>query len=211
MAYSDTVYPAKTVKIHVSADQKKELVDAFFACSAMKNAEQLEILVFNLPDEIKYRIERYEDARQDVESIISACLEDPDGMRTLFAMLHYLEGDTKAMRAVEKLWLEIKSPFSMLVKTTLLVGLLWGFLVFFGVFTKSFYPRPVDIILYLMPTMLAVGGAIVMVANSGRKSRQPEDQVKGTYEENEQVENADEIDEEEQDISQEEAESPEIV
>lgn len=79
---------------------KRKLVEALLACDPMKTTQSRDQVVTDLPDEIGNKIKRHPNSKQDVDSIVSVCLQFAGGVEKLLDVVRYYEGDTSAWRKV---------------------------------------------------------------------------------------------------------------
>ena len=60
----------------INFEQKAELIDALLACSSMSERSIRDIIVNDLPENIKSNIKRNDVDRVDVSNIVSSCLKN---------------------------------------------------------------------------------------------------------------------------------------
>jgi len=84
-------------------EQKAELVDALLACDNMRNRDTRNTIVDDLPVDIRSNIQRNPGNRVDVINIVNTCLNYPNGIDELIRFVRFYEGDSSAMRALDRL------------------------------------------------------------------------------------------------------------
>lgn len=80
--------------LNIGLLDKSALVAAFLECDCMKTVESRDQVVNQLPNEIGVKITRFKVARQDVLSIIEACLNHAGNIQSLMEVVGFLEGDS---------------------------------------------------------------------------------------------------------------------
>lgn len=73
---------------------KRKLVEALLACDPMKTTESRDQAVADLPVEVGNKIKRHSNNKQDVDSIVTTCLQFAGGVERLLEVVRYYEGDT---------------------------------------------------------------------------------------------------------------------
>jgi hypothetical protein len=79
---------------------KRKLVEALLACDPMKTTQSRDQVVADLPAEIGNKIKRHSNTKQDVDSIITTCMQFAGGVEKLLEAVRYYEGDTIAWQKV---------------------------------------------------------------------------------------------------------------
>jgi hypothetical protein len=79
---------------------KRKLVEALLACDPMKTTQSRDQVIEDLPAEICNKIKRYPNSKQDVDSVVTACLQFAGGVERLLEVVRYYEGDTIAWQEV---------------------------------------------------------------------------------------------------------------
>lgn len=80
---------------------KMELVDALLGCASFRDRGTRDRIVDELPQQISNTITRSDVNRVDAISIVSRCMDFPDGVRILVDRVRAFEGDTIPMSEVE--------------------------------------------------------------------------------------------------------------
>jgi hypothetical protein len=93
-------------KIQLSVDEATDLTRVLLApiigCNAMSDPAHRETIVANLPQNIQVTIGRSRAAWYDGSEIVHTCLLYPDGIDDLIDVIRQFEGDTNAMRALDR-------------------------------------------------------------------------------------------------------------
>lgn len=92
--------PPITDPAQMSFAQKAALIDALLACPSVQNRHTRDTIVNNLTPEIKSSIQRQENARADVDEILTRCLDFPGGLQQLVQIVAFYE---KNSRPIQKL------------------------------------------------------------------------------------------------------------
>jgi hypothetical protein len=71
-----------------------KLVDALLECDCMKTPQSRDQVLAGLPPAIERKANRSQNNKLDVESIVHACLQFPDGMECLFSRIRFFEEET---------------------------------------------------------------------------------------------------------------------
>src|SRR5262245_9839439 len=79
---------------------KRKLVEAMLECDPMKTTQSRDQVVADLPAEIGNKIKRHSNNKQDVDSIVTTCLQFAGGVERLLGVVRYYEGDTIAWQKV---------------------------------------------------------------------------------------------------------------
>ena len=88
----------------------RRLVDAALRIRVMHDTASRDLILAELPDQISGTVRRHPAARLDVTSIIRACLPEPGGLRTLAAVLEFLDGGSGSVLEFRHLVDEIDPP-----------------------------------------------------------------------------------------------------
>jgi Effector-associated domain 2/Caspase domain/Golgi phosphoprotein 3 (GPP34) len=108
-----SVYPGTIDTWHdLTADEWRQLIDGFLNLSGMRDNDLRSMYVRELEAKIgrSLQLQRYSDARHDVWSIVSACLERPGTLRSLAEMLRVLHSDSEAARELGRIVDELDPP-----------------------------------------------------------------------------------------------------
>ncbi|MBN1875109.1 MAG: caspase family protein [Anaerolineae bacterium] len=89
--------------------QKSELVNALLACPTMRDRHTRDVVVDNLPNNIKNSIVRNAADRVDVNNIVTRCADFAGGMEELVEVVRDFEGDSLPMQGVDAVWQHIQS------------------------------------------------------------------------------------------------------
>lgn len=86
---------------------KLKLVEALLACECLKNQQSRDQVVADLPAEICNRINRHQNSKQDVNSIVTTSLQFTGGLDKLLEVVKYYEGNSLARQELESVLGEI--------------------------------------------------------------------------------------------------------
>ncbi|MDM8516201.1 hypothetical protein QUF76_08395 [Desulfobacterales bacterium HSG16] len=86
----------------MSMDERK-LAKMMMDCRTMQNRQSRDAVVDQLPPEIKNTVNRLDMAFADTLNIVGRCKDFNDGLKALVCVLKDFEGDSNAMRNVEKI------------------------------------------------------------------------------------------------------------
>jgi hypothetical protein len=81
-------------------DSKRKLVEALLACDPMKTTQSRDQTLADLPSQIGAKVKRHPNSKQDVDSIVTTCLQFAGGIERLLEVVRYYEGDTIAWQKV---------------------------------------------------------------------------------------------------------------
>ncbi len=101
----------------LSTGQKMALVKALLRCEAMANRQLRDTVVTDLPAPVKQSIRRSDQDRADVNAIVTASLNYPDGLAGLIEVVRFFEEDSFGMRAVDEMLVGIGLAALIPVKT----------------------------------------------------------------------------------------------
>ncbi len=87
--------------------QKMALITALLQCNAMANRQLREAVVDDLPHAVKQSIRRSDQDRADVNAIVTASLNYPDGLVSLIEVVRFFEEDSFGMRAVDEVLVDV--------------------------------------------------------------------------------------------------------
>lgn len=87
--------------------ERGKLVDALLKCPSVGNRSQRDILVAELRDDIKNKVQLGHGERVDVANLVKTCLNYPNGIEELMAKVRIFEGRSLAMKDVDYLLLDI--------------------------------------------------------------------------------------------------------
>jgi Effector-associated domain 2/inactive STAND len=96
--------------LNIGASDKYALVAALLNCDCMKNVEARNQVVDQLPYEIRVKIIRFPGAKQDVVSIVDACLKHTGGIQNLMDVVRFFEGDSQLWQHLLELQARILTP-----------------------------------------------------------------------------------------------------
>lgn len=88
--------------MNLTTPQRRQLEEALRACSVMQDADKRDLIVSDLREEIRSRIERHGKEIADVSSIVRTCLSFQGGLAELIEAVRYYEGPTDAMKGVDQ-------------------------------------------------------------------------------------------------------------
>jgi len=87
----------------LSFSDRRRLVDALLDCNCIATPQSRDAIIGGLNKNIRSRIARRGNIRQDVESLVSACLEFARGIESLLETVRYYEGEpSMAWRRLEQ-------------------------------------------------------------------------------------------------------------
>lgn len=86
---------------------KAKLVGALLDCDCMKDAASRNQVVNQLPPQIWQRINRFQNDRQDVMSIVNTCLQFDGGLEKLFELIEFFEGDSRGWQQLRRVSEEV--------------------------------------------------------------------------------------------------------
>lgn len=92
----------------ITREQKRELVDALLACSAMRDRYSRDAVVNNLRNDIAISITRHNTDRVDVNNIVTRCADFADGIKELLECVRDIEGSSIPMQNVDAVWQHIQ-------------------------------------------------------------------------------------------------------
>ncbi len=98
--------PPRLIKLERA--QKSELVNALLACPAMRGRHTRDVVVDNLPDNIKNSIVRNATDRVDVNNIVTRCADFAGGLEELIEIVRDFEGDSLPMQDVDAVMQQIR-------------------------------------------------------------------------------------------------------
>jgi formylglycine-generating enzyme required for sulfatase activity len=98
----ETPEPAPVTGTILTTKQKMALITALLQCEALANRQLREAVVDDLPGAVKQSIRRSDQDRADVNAIVSASLNYPDGLASLIEVVRFFEEDSFGMRAVDE-------------------------------------------------------------------------------------------------------------
>lgn len=84
--------------------RKQQLVEALLACTCLQTSQSRNQIKGELRSQISQRIENFDNARQDVTSIVNACLNFPDGLAELMSVVEFHEGPTLAWQKLQAVY-----------------------------------------------------------------------------------------------------------
>lgn len=94
--------------IQITREQKRELVEALLACSAMRNRHSRDAVVSNLPNDIAMSITRHNTDRVDMNNIVTRCTDFEGGIQELLECVRDIEGSSIPMQNVDAVWQRIQ-------------------------------------------------------------------------------------------------------
>jgi len=81
---------------------KQRIVDALLDCECLKTPHSIDQLVAELPADIRSRIKRHSNPKQDVLSIVNTCLEFEAGLKDFLEIVENFEGKSRR-------WLDLQA------------------------------------------------------------------------------------------------------
>jgi hypothetical protein len=81
--------------------RKRQLVEALLACACLQTPPSHNQLMQALPDKISQRVQRFASAREEVMSLVDACLAFADGLAELLKVIEFYEGPSLAWQQVQ--------------------------------------------------------------------------------------------------------------
>ena len=91
----------------LSLTLKHKLVEVLLTCYCLNNTQSRDQVVAELPAAIRDKVNRYQNSKQDVNSIVTTSLQFTGGLDKLLEVIKYYEGNSLAWREVEGVLLEI--------------------------------------------------------------------------------------------------------
>ncbi len=88
----------------LSGAHKRQLIEALLTCPTVSNRSTRDIVVNDLPAEIRVNIRRNDVDRFDVSNIVTACLNYVNGVHELIEVVRFYEGNSIPMQTVDNLW-----------------------------------------------------------------------------------------------------------
>lgn len=89
--------------LNVTGDQRRQLVDALLKCGMVADRSTRNTIVEQLPSDVRFKARRSDRDREDVISVVTSALQYPGGLTELIKAVRWHEGDSLAMRDVDKL------------------------------------------------------------------------------------------------------------
>ncbi|MBN1875110.1 MAG: SIR2 family protein [Anaerolineae bacterium] len=87
----------------LSGTQKRQLIDALLTCPTVSNRGTRDIVVNDLPAEIRVNIRRNDVDRFDVSNIVTTCLNYEDGVHEFIEAVRFYESNSIPMQTVDNL------------------------------------------------------------------------------------------------------------
>src|SRR5215213_6500150 len=96
--------------LNISTSDKYALAAALLECDCMKDVGSRNQVVNDLPGEISVNIIRFPGAKQDVVSIVDACLKHAGGIQSLMDVVRFFEDGSKHWQLLIELQARIFTP-----------------------------------------------------------------------------------------------------
>lgn len=98
------VAPAAVAPVAASLNtaQFERFVVALSACATMQDREGCDIVIQQLPSQIRQRVPYHASVQMQVLDLVKTCQRYPDGLAALLATVRLLEGDSWAMRELDR-------------------------------------------------------------------------------------------------------------
>jgi hypothetical protein len=145
---------------------KKKLEQALWNCKTIKARSDRDVVISGLSDELAEQITRSDDDHVDVGNILSACLDYPEGMKQLIDMIRYLEGNTKTVKTLEKLWRNSRPPISAIYTNLIILAAVWVLLYAYAIISGQLIPHGIETILALSPALIILGWILWTIINT---------------------------------------------
>ncbi|OQA40157.1 MAG: hypothetical protein BWY52_02935 [Chloroflexi bacterium ADurb.Bin325] len=94
--------PSAPRSYQLTAQQKRQLVDALLGCPTMQGGQSRDAVLDDLRAEIRNTARRHSSARVDVNNIVSAALAYAGGLQELVEAVRNYEGDSLPMAEVDR-------------------------------------------------------------------------------------------------------------
>jgi len=85
-------------------DERTQWAEALLACSAVYDRKSRDVIVGDLPEDIRSRISRADSDQVDVMNVLKCVLEFEDGMTQFIKIVRFYERSTRPMQVVEQLY-----------------------------------------------------------------------------------------------------------
>ena len=99
--------PAPATGSILTTRQKMALITALLKCNAMAKRQLRDAIVVDLPALVRQSIQRSDQDRTDVNAIVAASLNYPDGLAGLIEVVRFFEEDSFGMRAVDEVLVDV--------------------------------------------------------------------------------------------------------
>jgi len=86
----------------INPKKLRELIDLLLECNMMSNDNSRDIVVADLPPEIRTSIIRNDAAKLDVRNILDTCLKHTNGLTELLDVIRYYDGNTLTMQRIDE-------------------------------------------------------------------------------------------------------------
>src|SRR5690349_19976869 len=86
-----------------SRSDRQKLTELLLDCNSMARQETREIIVLDLPPELREGLVRdHQQRKVEIRQIVEGCLNHPGGLEELRRNLKFYEGNTEAFKKVEQ-------------------------------------------------------------------------------------------------------------